>query len=228
MFNSKIKNKILVIAAHPDDELLGCGGTILKHVDNNDDVYVIFMTDGVSARGKNYLKVKKRKRQAIKVSKLLNTKSTIFLNFPDNKMDSIPLLKIVKRLEKLILKLKPKTIYTHFSDDLNKDHKITFEAVNVACRPINNCSVKKIISFEILSSTEWKLNNSKKKFNPNLYINIDKYLIKKLAALKIYTDEIKKFPHSRSLKGIQTLANFRGLESGLNCAEAFYINKEIV
>ena len=93
------------------------------------------------------------------VCKYLGITDCTFGCFPDNKMDSIPLLKIVKRLEKLILKLKPKTIYTHFSDDLNKDHKITFEAVNVACRPINNCSVKKIISFEILSSTEWKLNN---------------------------------------------------------------------
>ena len=226
MFDNKIKNNVLVVAAHPDDEILGCGGAILKHADNKDEVNIIFMSDGVSSRKKSALDIKKRKNQAIKVAKLLHTKPPIFLNFPDNKMDSVPLINIVKKIEKIILKIKPTIIYTHYNNDLNIDHKTTFEAVNVACRPLKKSPVKKIISFEILSSTEWKLNNIKK-FNPNLYINIDKYIKRKIKAFKLYTDEIKKFPHSRSEKGIQTLANFRGLESGLKNAEAFYIYKKI-
>jgi len=221
-----MKNKILVIAAHPDDEILGCGGTIIKHIKKGDIVNVIFLTDGESSRDNHNLKINKRKQQAIDCCKYLKTNPPIFFDFPDNKIDSIPLLNVIKKLEGIIKKIKPSTIYTHYFGDLNIDHQKTFEAVNVACRPLKGNIIKNIFCFEVLSSTEWKI-SYKKKFNPNLFINIDNELKKKIFALKIYKEELRKYPHSRSLKGIKTLSMYRGIQSGNKHAEAFYIARRI-
>ena len=164
-------NKILIIAAHPDDEILGCGGTISK-LKNENNINIIFMTNGVSARGKNKLKeIKERKNSCLKLFKYLSIPKPIFFNFPDNQMDKIPLLKIVKKIEKQIRSIKPDIIFTHYSHCLNIDHKKTFEAVMTACRPINKLTVKKILSFEIPSSTEWALYDGKQ-FQPNFFIDV--------------------------------------------------------
>ena len=141
-------------------------------------------------------------------------------------MDSVPLINIIKNLEKIIKKLKPNVIYTHYFGDLNIDHQKTFEAVNVACRPLKKNIIKNIICFEILSSSEWQISN-KKKFNPNYFVNIDNEIKKKLSALKIYKNELRKYPHSRSLKGVKALSMYRGIQSANKNAEAFYIARSI-
>ena len=170
------KNKILIVAAHPDDEILGCGGTISK-LKNDNDIQVIFMTNGVSARGiNNLIEIKKRRKSCLNLFKYLNINKPIFFNFPDNRMDSVPLLKIIKKIEAIIKKYEPETIFTHFANCLNIDHRITFEAVVTACRPINKLSVKKILSFEVLSSTDWALFKDKN-FHPNYYIDITDHFI---------------------------------------------------
>ena len=219
------KNKILIVAAHPDDEILGCGGTMIK-LKNTCDINVVFMTDGISARGVNDIKKKLRRKKCDDLFKYLKLKKPIFFDFPDNKMDEVPLLKIVKKLETLIQKIKPKTIFTHYSDCLNIDHKITSQAVMTACRPLKDNSVKKILSFEILSSTEWaKFKN--KGFEPNYFVDISGQFKKKIIEMKFYQKELRKYPHSRSLKAIESLARFRGVSSGVDFAEGFYLNRWI-
>tara|TARA_Y100000590_G_scaffold434999_1_gene553908 strand:- start:658 stop:1344 length:687 start_codon:yes stop_codon:yes gene_type:complete len=217
------KNKILIVAAHPDDEILGCGGTILKFRKNS-EINVIFMTDGTSARGINIKEKKKRRSNCEKLFKYLKINKPLFFNFPDNQMDKVPLLKIIKKIELLIKKIKPDTIFTHYSECLNIDHRITCQAVLTACRPLKKNPVKKILSFEILSSTEWSKNKNKS-FEPNYFIDISKEFKNKINALKFYKKELRKYPHSRSIKGVETLARFRGISCGVNYAEGFYLNR---
>ena len=224
-YQKKNKEKILIIAAHPDDEMIGCGGTIIKLKDNY-EINVIFMTDGTSARGKNKREKELRKKACLKLFKFLNLNKPLFMNFPDNKMDTIPLLKIIQKLEKIIYKINPKIIFTHYSECLNIDHKITSRAVMTACRPLKKCSVKKILSFEVLSSTEWG-KFKKTNFEPNYYIDISNELKKKISALKFYKKELRSFPHSRSLKAIEALAVYRGVSCGAKYAEGFYLNRAI-
>ena len=219
------KSKTLIVAAHPDDEILGCGGTILKFKKTH-NIKIIFMTNGVSARGKNKKEIILRRRACINLHKYLKLEKPIFFNFPDNKMDSVPLLKIVKKLEKIIDKEQPEIIFTHYSECLNIDHKITSQAVMTACRPLKDCSVKKILSFEIPSSTEWALFKGKN-FQPNYFIDISNHLGKKLEMIKFYKDELRPYPHSRSIKAIKSFASFRGVSVGVNYAEAFYLNRSI-
>jgi LmbE family N-acetylglucosaminyl deacetylase/folate-dependent phosphoribosylglycinamide formyltransferase PurN len=223
MKNLENKKKILIVAAHPDDEVLGCGGSIIKYKESH-DIEVMFMTNGVSARGKNKIKALERKKHCLALFKYLELRKPSFLNFPDNQMDTIPLLRIVKNIENKIKVFKPEIIFTHFSDCLNIDHRRTYEAVITACRPIENLSVKKILSFEVLSSTEWALFKNKT-FQPNYYINISKEIKKKISLMKFYKDELKDYPHSRSLKGIEALARSRGISSGVKFAEGFYLNR---
>ena len=182
----KNNKKILIIAAHPDDEVLGCGGTIARHVQSKDEVNIVFLSDGVSSRKKLNQSIEERNASAFKASEILGIKPPKFLNFPDNKMDTIALLEIVKKLEKVIYKIKPEIIYTHHIGDLNVDHRITHQAVMTACRPQPNFSVKKILSFEVLSSTEWNSHSFGNYFHPNYFVNITEQIPIKMQALKAY------------------------------------------
>lgn len=224
---------ILVVAAHPDDELLGCGGTLVKHLENNACVYILILGTGVASRYNNLSndlskkvtneisKLKQRSFDALENHKIKT--SNIFLeNFPDNQFDTVPLLKIVKTIEKTVQNVKPELIYTHSKGDLNIDHRKTFEAVLTACRP-GLTSVKMISSFEIPSSTEFgqKLVHP---FIPDLYISLtEKHLEKKISSLRFYESEIREWPFPRSERGIRCLAEYRGMESGNNLSEAFKI-----
>ncbi|MDP2709083.1 MAG: PIG-L deacetylase family protein [bacterium] len=216
-------NKILVVAAHPDDEVLGAGGTILKHIENGDQVNILLLGDGVSSRSVSAGKIKKRAEQARRAAQFLGAKKIILNAFPDNRFDSVPLLKIIKKIEKIVNEIKPKIIYTHFSDDLNIDHRLTFQAVMTVCRPQPEFFVKKIMAFEVLSSTEWQAKKKNKLFCPNQYNDIGKFIDKKIKAMEIYSDELKTYPHPRSKEGIKILAQYRGLEAGFKYAEAFSV-----
>ena len=156
------KKKILVVAAHPDDELLGCGGT-LALLSKKNKIFTLFFTDGVSARKvKNSKNVEKRKENSLKSLKIIGIKKSKFLNFPDNELDKVPLLKITKEIEIIIKNFKPDTIFTHSNADLNIDHEIISRAVVTATRPKPNFCVKNILLFETLSSTEWNFNLKKR------------------------------------------------------------------
>ena len=188
---------ILVIAAHSDDEALGCSGVIARHVAEGDNVHLLFMTDGVASRsgsgdGDNRL------TSAHGASKILRVTSFTNLNFPDNQMDSIPLLDIVKEIENTIVQTQPEVIYTHHIGDLNIDHQITHKAVVTACRPQPGFCVEEVYAFEVLSSTEWNTPGVQA-FSPNVFIDITDYIDIKKQVLEIYSEEMRQPPHSRSI-----------------------------
>jgi len=227
------KSKVLVFAAHPDDEVLGCGGTMAKISTKGGSVRSIVFSDGVSSRKNNkkkdLKKILDRKNSCILAAKILGSKKPIFGTFPDNELDTIPLLQLVKFVEKYINKYKPNLIFTHFNNDLNIDHQLVSRAVVTACRPQKKNTVKNILFFEIPSSTEWKIETDSKKgiFNPNWFEEISKTLSKKIKAIKIYKEEIRKWPHPRSTKGIKVLAEWRGATAGYEAAEAFVLGRKL-
>ncbi len=218
----KIGRTVLVIAAHPDDEAIGCSGTIAKHIDCGDIVHVIFMTNGVDSRGISSNNAHSRKESSKNSSDLLGISSVMSLNFPDNKMDTVPLLDVVKQIEDQIFKILPKVIYTHHIGDLNIDHQITHRAVMTACRPQPDFCVKEIYSFEVLSSTEWQT-PAIMPFNPNVFVDISEYSDMKIEALKAYNEEMHQPPHSRSVDNIMRLSSLRGNSVGVDYAEAFML-----
>lgn len=223
----KIKKKILVCVAHPDDETLGCGGTIAKHINEGDEVYCLSMTDGVSSRN-NYNATDLRLREKSKwaASKILGFKWVDHKKkFPDNQMDKVNLLKIIKFIESAKNKINPSIVYTHFPEDLNIDHRITAEATLTAFRP-NVKNLEKILAFEIPSSTDYRY-YKKKIFNPNYFVDIKKYWKLKKKALNSYKQELKIYPDSRSIKGIEILSKFRGIQNNLEYAEGFVVLKQI-
>jgi LmbE family N-acetylglucosaminyl deacetylase len=220
-----MNNAVLIIAAHPDDEALGCGGTIAKHIATGDIVHIIFMTNGVNARDNSSDKDNKIRSSALnQAMKILGVTSYQCFNFPDNKMDTIPLLSIIKAIEKAICEYQPNIVYSHFAHDLNIDHQITHKAVMTACRPVKGFSVKKILSFEVLSSTEWNP-TSPSQFKGQYIVDISQYWLKKKEALQCYQEELRDFPHSRSIECIEALATLRGATHGFNKAEAFQVER---
>lgn len=219
---------ILVVAAHPDDEVLGCGGTIARHVSNGDKVFIVFMADGVTSRSVSSQTCDERHTAAIEAGKVLGAETPISLGFPDNKMDSLALLDIVQALEPIINKTKPSIIYTHHYGDLNIDHVITQRVVMTACRPLPDQSVKSIYGFEVLSSTEWASPDQNTPFVPVHYVSIDGLLEKKLNAISCYAKEMKPAPHARSVEAVKSLAFLRGSQVGIKYAEAFTVLRQII
>lgn len=217
-------NRVLVVAAHPDDEILGCGGTIANHVECGDVVQVIFVADGTTARGVDEDKVERHRNTGIKANEFVGAQSPIFFDFPDNRIDSIPLLEIVRNIENEIHKFSPNIVYTHFAGDLNIDHTIVSRAVMTACRPQPNFCVKKILSFEVPSSTGWYPAGGQN-FEPNYFVEISRTLNKKLDALKIYKEEMRPYPHSRSFENVEQLARYRGASVGMVAAEGFMVQR---
>ena len=219
----KKMNKILVIVAHPDDETLGCGATIAKHTKNGDKVQVVFVADGFSSRE---VKNGERNLPATEVAGVLGCENPIFLDFPDNQLDVVSLLEIVKKIENIINDLQPNIIYTHYFGDLNIDHQITHKAVMTACRPQPDFCVKEIYSFETLSATHWQ-SSSMGAFNPNYFVDVSDFMKKKMKALQCYDNEMRKAPHARSYESVENLAKFRGSLVGVNYAEAFLVERLI-
>ena len=218
---------VLIVAAHPDDEALGCAGTMAKHVASGDKVHVIFMTNGVGSRNTtSNSDIENRQAAARKSADILGVTSMKHFDFPDNKMDTVSLLDIVKSIENVINKLQPEIIYTHHIGDLNIDHQITHKVVMTACRPQPSFCVKEIYAFEVLSSTEWQTPGYLP-FTPNVYIDISNQIEIKRKSLETYSEEMHKIPHSRSFDNILNLSSFRGNSVGVDYAEAFKLLRYI-
>jgi LmbE family N-acetylglucosaminyl deacetylase len=223
---------ILVIAAHPDDETLGCGGAIAKYSSQGEPVHIVILGEGVRSRSNEFMPEDSKKINTLQqngktAAGILGAKNIFFESFPDNRFDSVPLLDIVKTVEIYIERFKPHTIFTHHGGDLNIDHSISFRAVITAARPLPGTCVKNIYAFETLSATEWAFETSSRKFKPNLFINIEPYLEKKIAAMTAYETEIRQFPHPRSAKAIAALAHRRGSMAGYKSGEAFSIIRQL-
>ena len=228
-----IGNTVLAVVAHADDEALGCGGTLARHAANGDVVHLLVLADGVTARyaeysnDTHYEEIANRELQARSAARVLGIQPPIFGGFPDNRCDSVPLLEIAKLVENVIEKLKPDIVYTHHANDLNIDHCIAHQAVLTACRPLRRASIRAIYSFETLSSTEWEPAGKGRMFQPTRFVDISAHLEAKRAAIAAYGEEMRPFPHPRSLEAIEALWRMRGAQSGLFAAEAFVVIREI-
>lgn len=220
--------KILVVAAHPDDEVLGCGGTIARHVSEGDEVYCLILGDGITARNLDKKEADKQLKQlkehSKKSAKILGIKQIYFNGFKDLYFDTIPLLEVVKCVEKYKNQIRPDIIYTHHYGDLNIDHQITYKAALTATRPMEGETVKKIYSFEIPSSTEWAFNNT---FKPNVFVDVSNTMWKKIEAFQCYTSEIRESPHPRSVISLKNMAYRWGGIVNLWYVEAFELVREI-
>ncbi len=219
-------NVVLVVAAHSDDEALGCSGTMAKHIEAGDKVHVLFMTNGVSARSVSSDEVESRLSSAECAMHILGVNSMQNLDFPDNAMDSVPLLDVTQAIEKKISELQPRLIYTHHVGDLNIDHQITHKAVMTACRPQPGFCVKEIYAFEVLSSTEWQTPGFMP-FLPNLFVDITAYIDIKRKVIETYNNEMRTEPHSRSMNNAISLNSVRGKTVGVNYAESFVVIRKL-
>ncbi len=230
---------VLVIAAHPDDEILGCGGAMAKHVNQGDNVHVVIMAEGLTSRydsreqgldelhgddkGLSQLKTVARSANAV-----LGVTDVQFEGFPDNRMDGVELLDIVKRIESHISRTKPDIIYTHHGGDVNIDHRQIHHAVVTASRPMPGGIKPTILFFEVASSTHWQPPTSAQPFNPTWFIDISDQLTKKLEALHVYECEMREWPHARSVKALEHLARWNGANIGVEAAEGFILGRHCV
>jgi LmbE family N-acetylglucosaminyl deacetylase len=222
---SVIEGPVLVVAAHPDDEVLGCGGTIARLTAAGVPVHVQFFTDGVSARlGAAHSDAADLRRQAAITSLgLLGVHAPEFFKFPDNRLDTVALLDLTQSLEQVLARVSPVTVLTHHAGDLNVDHRLVHEAVMTACRPQPGHRVRNILCFEVASSTEWRTPVLGTAFVPQLYIDISAHLSAKLEALDAYHMEMRAWPHARSPRAVEYLAGWRGAPAGVEAAEAFTV-----
>ena len=223
--------EILVVAAHPDDEVLGCGGTMARHVENGDTVHVVIMAEGVTSR-------LGRSRDAAAVADLhaathaanavLGVSDVTHEGLPDNRLDGVERLEIIQRIETHIARCHPKAVYTHHAGDVNVDHQVVHHAVVTACRPQTGYPVETLLFFEIPSSTEWQTPGSALPFLPNWFVDISSTLERKLEALDAYRSEMRPWPHPRSIEAISHLARWRGASCSMACAEAFMLGRHLL
>lgn len=226
-------NVVLVVAAHPDDEILGCGGTIIKHIENGDEVHIAIMAEGLTSRDEKRDASARSDELSVlhansfKALEIVGGSTLTMFDFPDNRMDSVDLLDVVKKIEGLVDKYNPNIVYTHHAGDVNIDHKMTHDAVVTACRSLPGQCVRRILFFETVSSTEWQMATVDKFFMPNWYVDIGGYMEQKLKALECYESEMREYPHSRSYEAVKILAEYRGFTVGKRYAEAFELGRNI-
>ena len=222
-----MSKNILIIAAHPDDEVLGCGGSILKHKANGDQIFCLWMTNGIDSRNSINKEDKTIRNEGHKKAiEFISPSYFEAYDFPDNQLDKVSLLELTKAIEKFLKIVKPDIIYTHFSHDLNIDHELTCRAVMTATRPGSSTFVKEIYSFEIPSSTEWSINPLQ--FIPDTYMDISNYIEEKKQYLNCYEEEMRSYPHTRSIENIISLNQLRGGHVNVNFAESFITLRRLI
>lgn len=217
-----MNERVMVIAAHPDDEVLGCGGTIARHVAFGDDVHVLYVADGETAR---VMAAKpNRNLAAYEACKTLGVHPPSFLDLSDQKLDAYPMIEVTQLIEAHVARVLPTIVYTHHAGDLNLDHRIVHQAVMTALRPLPGAFCKTVYAFEVASSTEWGAD-----FKPTHFVDISHgFIDRKIDALKCYDDEMRASPHPRSYEKLEALAEVRGATCGLHFAEAFVSLRSII
>ena len=225
---------VLIVAAHPDDEVLGCGGTIARFARQGRSVHVLLMADGESSRASGTDQpvgpspMAERNAAAHTACGILGCASVESLALPDNRLDGLELLDVVKKIEGFINRYQPLTVFTHHCGDVNIDHRVVHEAVLAACRPEPGHPVQELLFFEVPSSTEWRPPGSAVPFLPNYFVDISATLEIKFAALEAYASELREFPHPRSLRAVEALARWRGATVGVEAAEAFILGRKLI
>jgi LmbE family N-acetylglucosaminyl deacetylase len=217
---------ILVIAAHPDDEVLGCGGTIARLAAEGASISILILANGLTSRS-DFDAAKEQEQLGVHhgrarlATKLLGAKEVNIAGFPDQKMDALPLLDITQAIEREVARVRPEIVFTQHGGDLNMDHVITFRATMTATRPVAGNSIRKLYAYEIPSSTDWAFKQFSPPFEPNVFMDIEGSLEKKIQAMQIYESEARAFPHPRSPEILRATAQRWGSHVGLRAAEAF-------
>jgi len=224
--------RILIIAAHPDDEVLGCGGAMARLAQEGNEVFIAILGEGITSRyaqreKADQVQLRTLRERSLKVAKLLGAKDLFLFQLPDNRFDSVPLLDVVKIIEDMVDRLKPQVIYTQHGGDLNIDHVVTFRATLTATRPVAGCPVKTVYAYEVGSSSEWAFQQFSPHFHPNVFVDIAKTLELKIQAMETYESEARPFPHPRSPEALRAAAQRWGSVAGLQAAEAFHCVRDI-
>jgi LmbE family N-acetylglucosaminyl deacetylase len=219
--------RLLTVAAHPDDETLGAGGTMAWHAARGDTVWACILTDGVTSR---HDRVALQEECARRACETLGVEKVVFVGLPDQRLDTLSLLDVITPIEECIRDLGADVVLTHFGGDVNEDHRLVARATMVATRPVAGSSVKRVCAFEIPSSTDWAPPIPGSVFTPNLYVDISETLPTKLTAMKAYADthhsEVRPYPHPRSMEALTAYAQRHGVASGLLAAEPFKLLRE--
>lgn len=223
---------VLVVAAHPDDEVLGSGGVMARHADDGQEVHVLILGEGATSRyadreAADGSQVEHLRDAAHEAHAILGVTSTTMLGLPDNRFDTVALLDIVKSVEQVVASTGARLIYTQHGGDTNVDHQLTFRAVLAATRPQPGHAVREVHSFAVASSTEWAFGQFAPRFRPTLFVDISDHLERKLAALEVYTSELRAYPHPRSHEHVRDLARVAGATVGVTAAEPFHTVREL-
>lgn len=221
--------RVLVVAAHPDDEMLGCGGTLARLRALGVDVTLMLLGEGPAARdGADEQATINSRSSALAAASMLNIHDVRFGNAPDNQFDTLPLLELARLIERVAEETSPDIVFTHHSGDLNIDHVLTYRAVITAFRPLPGAAPPVLLGFEVLSSTEYSPPGAGPAFQPTLYIDIEHFLSAKQRALAAYSSEMRPWPHPRSHEAVECLARLRGSQCGREAAEAFVLYRGVV
>ena len=227
-------NSVLIVAAHPDDEVLGCGGAIARHAAVGDQVQVLIVAEGATSRQDQRDRLQAvdqlsaLSRAAQEAGSILGAAGVELLDLPDNRLDSVDRLDLTKLVELRIERHQPQVVYVHHAGDVNVDHRRLHEAVVTACRPTPGHPVRRLLSFEVASSTEWQPPGSAAAFNANWFVDISDQWHQKREALRAYASEMRPWPHARSLEAVEHLARWRGAQVGVEAAEAFCMLRQLV
>lgn len=220
------RTRVAVIAAHPDDELLGAGGTLARHVRDGDEVHAIVVADGAGSRYPAEL-ISTLEKQANRAAEVIGFTSLQFLSLHDQRLDTVPLIELTQRLEGVLDEIGPGTVYTHFPEDVNDDHRVVARCAWTACRPYARPGLRKFAVFETPSSTEWAWPMPGTDFRPNLFTDVTDTLDVKIAAMECYASELRDYPHPRSSRALREHAAYWGSRIGRLAAEPFVVLREI-
>ena len=222
----------LVIAAHPDDEVLGCGGTIAKRSAAGEAVFIVILGEGMTSRTERRedadpAAVNTLHARSAEVAELLGARDLFMFSLPDNRFDTVPMLEVVKHIEQLIGRLQPSVVYTQHGGDLNIDHVVTYRATLTATRPVPGSPVQTVYSYEVASSTEWAFDAFSPRFTPQVFEDITETLDTKIRAMQTYESEARAFPHPRAPEALRARATALGAQIGVTAAEAFAVVREL-
>jgi len=220
---------VLTVAAHPDDETLGAGGTIARHADLGEEIWVCILTDGVTARSEH---ADLQQECALRAADVLGVKRVVFAGFADQRLDGVALVDVVRPITACIDELKPDVVLAPFKEDANQDHRVAFAATLVAARPVPGTSVRRLLCYETASSTEWAAPFAGSVFAPNVFVDISDTMERKVEALRVYEDtyagEVRPFPHPRSYRAVEAAATRHGATAGVAAAEPFMLVREVL
>ncbi len=217
---------VVVVAAHPDDELLGAGATLARHVREGREVHAVVLAEGASSRYEADMAGRLQKA-GMRAAERLGLASIRFEDLPDQRLDAVPLIEITQRIEAILAELRPDVVYTHFAHDVNLDHGVVARATWTACRPYRTPRVSRVLAFETPSSTEWGWPLEGTGFRPNHFVDVSATLEVKLAAMACYESELRDHPHPRSLQALTDRAATWGSTVGVRYAEPFVLLREV-